>query len=292
MNTRRRFSQSLVGCLVLCVATLIGAQQSPPQPPAPPPVQQPIVAVDPQFNPASVERGQQLIVSQCGFCHGSNARGGSSGPDLTRSVLVQDDEGGTQLGEFLRTGRPDKGMPAFQLAADQVTDLATFLHAAIFLNANRRLYKVLDILTGDPKAGEAFFNGAGRCSMCHSTTGDLRGIGAKYEPVLLQQRLLMPRGARGAGPAGPPQPAHLDKNAIKVTVTLPSRQTISGALVRLTDFDVTLYDPASGRIRSWPRNGEMPKIDVVDPLQAHIDLWTKWSDGDMHNMTAYLAGLK
>jgi len=292
MNTTGRFSQSLFGCLVLCVATLIGAQQPSPQPPAQPPAQQPIVAVDPQFNPASVERGQQLIVSQCGFCHGSNARGGSSGPDLTRSVLVQDDEGGKQLGEFLRTGRPDKGMPAFQFAADHVTDLATFLHAAIFLNANRRLYKVLDILTGDPKAGEAFFNGAGRCSMCHSTTGDLRGIGARYEPVLLQQRLLMPRAARGAGPPGPPQPAHLDKNAIKVTVMLPSRQTVSGALVRLTDFDVTLYDPASGRIRSWPRNGEVPKIDVVDPLQAHIDLWTKWSDADMHNMTAYLAGLK
>ena len=32
--------------------------------------------------------------------------------------------------------------------------------------------------------------------------------------------------------------------------------------------------------------------DIVDPLQAHIDLWTKWTDADMHNMTAYLASLK
>ena len=154
----------------------------------------PITASDPQFDPASVGRGQELFVAQCGFCHGSNARGGSSGPDLTRSVLVQDDEGGRQLGEFLRGGRPDAGMPAFDLAAGQVTDVATFLHAAIFLNANRRLYQVLDILTGDPKAGEAFFNGAGRCGTCHSAAGDLKGIGAKHEPVALQQRLLMPRG--------------------------------------------------------------------------------------------------
>ena len=141
----------------------LGAQQAP-QPPARPP----ITASDPQFDPASVGRGQDLFVAQCGFCHGSNARGGSSGPDLTRSVLVQDDEGGRQLGEFLRGGRPDAGMPAFELAAGQVTDVATFLHAAIFLNANRRLYQVLDILTGDRKAGEAFFNGAGKCSTCHS----------------------------------------------------------------------------------------------------------------------------
>ena len=271
---------------VIVVATLgVRAQQPPQRPPATPPV----AAVDPQFDPASVNRGQQLLVGQCGFCHGSNARGGSSGPDLTRSVLVQDDEGGKQLGEFLRTGRPDGGMPAFQLPADQVADLATFLHAAIYQNANRRLYQVLDILTGDPKAGEAFFTGAGRCGACHSPTGDLKGVGAKYEAVVLQQRLLMPRGGRGSGP---PQPAYLDKNAIKVTVTLPSRQTMTGTLVRLTDFDVTLYDLSSEQIRSWLRDGDVPKVEIADPLQAHIDMWTKWTDADMHNMTAYLASLK
>jgi cytochrome c oxidase cbb3-type subunit III len=287
MKAATRSTRALCAGAVLILAMLggLGAQQPPRQPPPRPP----IAAVDPQFNAASVDRGQQLLVSQCAFCHGSNARGGSGGPDLTRSVLVQDDEGGRQLGEFLRTGRPDNGMPAFQLSADQVTDLATFLHAAIFQNANRRLYQVLDILTGDPKAGEAFFNGAGRCSTCHSPTGDLKGVGAKYEAVVLQQRLLMPRGGRGAGP---PQPAYLDKNAIKVTVTPPSRQTVTGALVRLTDFDVTLYDPKSEQSRSWLRNGDVPKIDVADPLQAHIDMWTRWTDTDMHNMTAYLAGLK
>jgi cytochrome c oxidase cbb3-type subunit 3 len=249
----------------------------------------PITATDPQFDPAAVERGSALFVAQCGFCHGSNARGGSSGPGLTRSALVQDDEGGKQLGPFLRTGRPDKGMPAFQLAPDQVGDIATFLHAAIFLNANRRLYQVLDILTGDPKAGEAYFAGAGKCATCHSPTGDLKGIGAKYDAVTLQGRILMPRGGRGAGP---PQPAYLDKNAIKASITLPSRQTISGVLVRLTDFDVTLYDPQTGQVRSWFRNGDVPKIELADPLQAHLDRLPGWTDDDMHNMTAYLAGLK
>lgn len=248
----------------------------------------PITATDPQFDQAAVERGSALFVGQCGFCHGSNARGGTTGPGLTRSALVQDDEGGKQLGTFLLTGRPDKGMPAFQLAPDQVGDIATFLHAAIFLNANRRLYQVLDILTGDPKAGEAYFAGAGKCATCHSPTGDLKGVGAKYDAVTLQGRLLMPRGGR----AGPPQPAYLDKNAIKASITLPSRQVISGVLVRLTDFDVTLYDPQTGQIRSWFRNGDAPKVELADPLQAHLDRLPGWTDADMHNMTAYLAGLK
>jgi cytochrome c oxidase cbb3-type subunit III len=270
------------GCAVLLLLTIgLGAQAPPPR--------QPIAAADTQFDPAAVERGSALLVSQCGFCHGSNARGGSSGPDLTRSALVQDDEGGQQLGVFLRAGRPDRGMPAFQLTAEQVGDLATFLHAAIFLNANRRLYQVLDILSGDPKAGQAYFAGAGKCATCHSADSDLKGVGAKYDAVTLQGRLLMPRGGRGAGP---PQPAHLDKNAIRASVTLPSRQTISGVLVRLTDFDVTLYDPQTGQVRSWFRNGDQPRVDIVDPLQAHLNMLPLWTDTDMHNMTAYLASLK
>jgi mono/diheme cytochrome c family protein len=281
-----RVSQAICAFGALFVATL-GARA---QQPAPQGGRQSVANVDPrQFDPAAVERGEQLLVAQCGFCHGSSARGGAGGPDLTRSALVQDDEGGRQLGEFLRAGRPDRGMPAFQLTSDQATDLATFLHAAIFLNANRRLYQILDIVTGDPKTGEAFFNGAGRCGSCHSATGDLRGVGAKYDPVMLQQRFLMPRGGRGAGP---PQPAYLDRNAIKATVTPSTGPAVTGALVRLTDFDVTLYDPATGQMRSWLRTNDSPKIVVTDPLQAHIDMWTKWTDADMHNMTAYLVSLK
>ncbi len=242
-----------------------------------------------QFDRAAVDRGRELLVNQCGFCHGANARGGSSGPDLTRSELVQSDEGGKDLGPFLRAGRPDKGMPAFELTPPQVKDLAEFLHASIFLNANRRLYKVLDILVGDPKAGEAYFNGVGKCSTCHSITGDLKGVGRKYEPVALQQKFLMPRGGRGEGP---PRPAYLDKSALRVTVTLPNRQAVKGVLVRLTDFDVTVYDPETSQTRSFARNGDVPKVDVFDPLQAHVDLWSRWTDADIHNMTAYLASLK
>ena len=75
-------------------------------------------------------------------------------------------------------------------------------------------------------------------------------------------------------------------------MTLPSGESVSGGLVRLTDFEVTLYDAGVGRMRSWLRNGDVPKVVVTDPLQAHLDHLTKWTDADMHNMTAYLARLK
>ena len=253
-----------------------------------PPQQQ---ALTPQTDTAAVDRGQKLLGDQCGFCHGANARGGSGGPDLTRSALVQTDEDGRQLGEFLAAGRPDKGMPKFDMPRAQVSDLAAFLHSAIYLNSNRRLYKILDIVVGDPKAGEAYFNGAGQCRSCHSPANDLKGIGAKYEPATLQGRLLLPRG-RERGPGQPPAPLYTEPTSIKAAVTLPSGETVSGGLVRLTDFEITIYDAKSNRSRSWLRTGDVPKVVVTDPLQAHVDHLTKWTDTEMHNMTAYLAGLK
>jgi len=259
--------KALVLVLIALAAGVAAAQTSPPQ-----------------FDPAAVERGQKLLGTECGFCHGQTARGGSGGPDLTRSEMVANDENGKQLGEFLQMGRPDRGMPKFNLTAAQVSDLATYLHATIGQAANRRLYKILDILVGDAKAGESFFYGTGKCVSCHSTQLDLRGIGAKYDATTLQQRMLMPRG-------GGPGPAYTDRNAIKVNVALPNGESAHGTLVRLTEFEITLYD-AQGRTQTWLRNGDAPRVTVTDPLQAHMDMLPKWTDTDMHNVTAYLAGLK
>ena len=267
-----------VTATIACAAVAIAATLSA-QPPAN------------EFDPAAVERGRQLLSTQCGFCHGANARGGSSGPDLTRSARVQTDEGGAQLGQFLRAGRPDRGMPAFDFTAAQMADLAMFLHSAIRANANRRAYRILDVLVGDARAGEVYFNGEGRCATCHSPQRDLRGIGAKYDPPTLQNRMVLPRGAVAA-PNRLPEPAYLDRNAIRATITTAGGESITGAVVRLTDFDVAIYDPASGQTRTWLRSGDVPKVVVTDPLQAHVDHLAKWTDAEMHNVTAYLAGLK
>jgi cytochrome c oxidase cbb3-type subunit III len=261
---------------------LVGAKQPPADnPPAP-------QGGNTQLDQAAVERGQQMFVAQCGFCHGSKATGGQSGPDLIRSVIVMGDEAGKQLGEFLKVGRPDKGMPKFDLSQEQARDIATFLHQRIAAVIERGDYKILNILVGDAKAGEAFFNGAGKCNTCHSPTGDLQGIGAKYDPVALQGRIVMPRGRGGRrGAAG----GQALRSFPTVTVTLPSGKSFTGLLLRVTDFDVVLRDD-SGTLRSFTRDGDTPKVEVKDPLQAHIDMLSKWKDSDLHNMTAYLVTLK
>src|SRR3954468_1070403 len=72
------------------------------------------------YPPELVQQGRTLFRQYCSFCHGRNATGGESGPDLTRSKLLAADKNGDQIGPVVRNGRPDKGMPRFDLSDDQI----------------------------------------------------------------------------------------------------------------------------------------------------------------------------
>ena len=76
-----------------------------------------------------------------------------------------------------------------------------------------------------------------------------------------------------------------------VTVTLASGQVFSGVLENVDDFNVALRD-ASGEYRSFTRSGGNPKVEIHDPLKDHSELLSKYTDSDIHNVTAYLASLK
>jgi cytochrome c oxidase cbb3-type subunit 3 len=252
----------------------------------PPPITEGNARLVVTFDPAVVARGRDLFVASCGFCHGRDARGTGVGPDMTTSSVVLNDEGGKGLGQFLQVGRPQKGMPPFPgLSAEQVSDIATFLHSAVAEAHSRAFKPGANVVVGDAAAGQAYFNGAGKCSTCHSPDKDLKGIGSKLDGATLQDRIVYP-GARGSGTS--PLPVETPKT---VKVTLSSGQVVSGTLVSITDFYVTLTD-ANGNRRSFARDNDAPKVEVSDPLQAHLDLMTKLTDKDMHDLTAYLATLK
>src|SRR5215471_18749720 len=58
-----------------------------------------------EYPVAQIQAGSTRFVSECGFCHGRDAAGGETGPDLTRSILVAEDTRGDKLGPLVRTGR-------------------------------------------------------------------------------------------------------------------------------------------------------------------------------------------
>src|SRR6201996_5013138 len=82
----------------------------------------------PTANPAALESGKSQFLQQCGFCHGRDAGGGETGPDLTRSKLVADDVAGNQIGVVVRNGRPEKGMPRFNVSDQELAALVAFIH--------------------------------------------------------------------------------------------------------------------------------------------------------------------
>lgn len=235
---------------------------------------------------AVAARGEKLYAPNCAFCHGVDARGAEA-PSLVRSEIVLHDDKGELIGPVLREGRPPV-MPSFPaLTSDQIAEIAEFLHMQIEKAANRGLYGTIfairSIVTGDPQAGEAFFNGAGGCRNCHSVTGDLTHIASRYQPVNLQNRWLWPggggRGGRGGG----------GSQTTPATITLKSGERITGTIKRLDDFDVSIWD-AAGNYRWWPR--DQVKVEIPDRLAAHRQLLDTLTDTNVHDVTAYLVTLK
>ncbi|HZI79662.1 MAG TPA: c-type cytochrome [Vicinamibacterales bacterium] len=230
-----------------------------------------------------IDTGRTRFAAQCGFCHGRDAAGGEGGTDLTRSTLVSEDVNGNTIGPLVRSGRPDKGMPAFTLSDADITAIVAFIHdqrdQAASATGGRRAVDLSDLQTGNADAGRRYFETA--CARCHSTTGDLKGVATRYVGLPLLQRMLYPgSGGRGAGPA-PKPPA--------VRVTQRDGQVVTGALAYRDEFTISITD-ANGWRRSWPTADVTFTVD--DRLQAHVEQLGKYTDGDMHDVLAYLQTLK
>lgn len=227
-----------------------------------------------------IQTGELRFGAQCGFCHGRDAAGGEIGPDLTRSELVAQDVRGDKLGPLVRTGRVDAGMPAFQLSDVELISITAFLHRqmdqASILGGGRRSVEPEDLATGNAADGRAYFNGAGGCSGCHSATGDLAGVARRYQGLTLLERMLYPSGR--PAPAPP-----------KAIFTLASGQTVIAPLTAEDEFSVTVLDPL-GAPQTYQRNAV--KVKVENPMAAHFEQLSKYTDASMHNIFAYLDTLK
>jgi mono/diheme cytochrome c family protein len=220
--------------------------------------------------------GDALFQQHCSFCHGRDAAGGESGPDLTRSRLVRTDIGGDKISAIVRNGVPGTKMPAFVFSDHEMATLAAFIHEAAGKAASapggRRGVDVADLQTGNVEAGKRYFDGPGGCAKCHSATGDLAGIASRLEGLQLEEQMLYPKGAKS-----------------RVNVTLPSGQQVSGILEYQDEFTIGLRE-SSGTYRSWPT--AKVKYTVDSPVDAHVEQFSKYTDADIHNLMAYIQTLR
>lgn len=277
---------SLVAVLLLGGLTMIRAQDKP--------VFQ--IPRSPVVDQAAHDRGRALWALHCVECHGSQARGSEKGPNIIRTKTVNYDRSSAQAGSvlepFLQAGHPTmSGKASASFTPDDAIALANFLRQRV--NDTMRgspLFTAGDILVGDAKAGEAYFNGEGGCAKCHTAAArSLAGIATRLPaPVDLQQRMLFPAagGGRGRGRGG----RGANPNPILVTITPASGAAMSGAFVEESDFHVTFRD-AEGSIRVVRRAPGM-KVVRTHPLQAHIDLLDRITDKQIHDLVAYLETMK
>lgn len=262
-------------CVFTLAAFAYGQNQAPARPKSTVGSQGPL-PVHEVFSAAAIDAGGSLFQQHCAFCHGRDAGGGETGPDLTRSKLVFDDKNGEAIGAIIRNGRLEKGMPKFTLGDAEVTNLVAFVHSqqdkALSQSGNRKGVDTSDLQTGNAEAGKKYFNGAGTCAKCHSATGDLAGVATRYEGLKLEQQMLYPRNVKA-----------------KASVTARNGKTSTGTLVFQDEFTIALTD-ANGVYHSWNKRDVTYKVDA--PAKAHVELFDKYTDDDIHNLMAYIQTLR
>jgi cytochrome c oxidase cbb3-type subunit 3 len=243
----------------------------------------------PLADQATRDRGKLLYEINCRSCHGADLRGGETGgPNLLRSQLALTDLHGELIIPVVQQGRQTPGMPAMpalSLPAPDIVAIAEYIHAVQATARGQGSPPAgppiqLNILVGDAKAGEAYFNKT--CTTCH-TRQRLQGIATRIpDPMQLQNTWVAGGGGRGGRGGGSP---------VTVVVTLPDSQRFEGPLVRYDDFIVILTMP-DGTQRSFARNGDLPKVEVKDPRDGHRKLLPTYTDKDLHDVTAFLVTLK
>jgi cytochrome c oxidase cbb3-type subunit 3 len=233
-----------------------------------------------------VAHGKALYGINCQACHGSDLRGGDmGGPNLLRSQVALTDKKGELIIPIIQGARMAQGMPNLGLNNEDAGAVAAYVRSVIGTIGSQGTppgqKKALNVVVGDASRGQAYFEA--HCSSCHSATEDLKGLATTYpDAAQLQVRWL-------TGGGGSTQPRPASKATVDVTVAPGNK--VSGELVHIDDFLVTLKQ-SDGSERSFIRKGAIPAVVVRDPMNAHREMLSHYTDGDIHDVTAYLVTLK
>ena len=246
-------------------------------------------------DPALIERGRGIYSATCTACHGADLRGGQlGGPNLLRSLVVLNDQEGELILPIVRGSRAERGMPPLPLSDDDVKAVAEYIHSVLSTSGRQGMPPPSEapppnIVIGNATAGQAYF--AAKCASCHSPTGDLQGLATRVPDPKTLQTLWVSGGAVAGRGRGAPAAGGRVRKPVTVTVTDASGQKVSGNLVRIDHFIVTLA-LEDGTIRSFRRVGSTPKVEIQDPLAGHKALLQVLTEKDIHDTTAYLVTLK
>jgi len=215
-----------------------------------------------------VEAGRARFNIRCAGCHGQDGLGGERAPAIANgSRLGLDND--NALRNLVQHGIADKGMPAFDVSADELNQLAAFA-----LSRMQPLGKTA--LSGDAKAGAALFFGKAGCSQCHMIWGrgsvngpDLTEAARKLTLAQVETALLKP--AVGSG-------------GFQVATIRTAKGEVIRGFIRnegSADLEIQSFD---GRLRSLSKN-QLERIER-EP-RSIMPAWTG-SREDMRDLVKFL----
>jgi cytochrome c oxidase cbb3-type subunit III len=237
----------------------------------------------PPEDPVVVEHGKAAYAQYCQQCHSADMRGTETSPNLLRSQDALIDKHGEQLVPIMRGESTDFPGHKTDISPEDAQAVTAYIHTLLAQigsqgRAPGDASRQPNILVGDAERGKAYF--AKSCANCHSATGDLNGFANK----VTNHQLLQAAWLRGT---------YLGAKTPQATVTVTERDKppVSGVLIHIDDFIVTLQLP-DGSLATFRRNADAPQVVVKDPLEAHRALLPMYTDQDIHDVTAYLVTLK
>jgi len=133
--------------------------------------------------------GKRIYENRCSRCHGADATGGESGPNIVSAIASRSDK---DLAAFLKEGRPAKGMPAFNdIDNDEMKFLVPYLRSLAPIVRNTPLPtapRKVNTTTGQTLEGRVM--GEGMSDLQLRTADDhlrlLRKSGNAYKVVTSQ----------------------------------------------------------------------------------------------------------
>jgi cytochrome c oxidase cbb3-type subunit 3 len=236
----------------------------------------------PPEDPVVVERGKVAYEKYCQQCHSADMRGTETNPNLLRSQDALLDQHGEQLAPIMRGENPDFPGHKTEISQEDAAAVSAYIHTVLAeIGSQGRApgdaSRQPNILVGNAEQGKQYFDKS--CAGCHSPTGDLSGFASRVSsPKLLQAAWL-----RGTYLGAQVQP-------VTVTVTEAKKPPVEGILIHADDFIVTLQT-SDGGLLTFRRSGDT-QVVIHDPLEAHRLLLPKYTDQDIHDVTAYLVTLR
>jgi alcohol dehydrogenase (cytochrome c) len=226
-------------------------------------------------NADAISEGRTLFRSECSYCHGIDARGGSRGPDLAAGRSVQGDSD-ESLFNTITEGISGTEMPPNNLDDDEIWGIVAYLRS---LRGSPSAPPA-----GDARAGETLFFGTATCSQCHMVNGrggrmgpDLSRIGAARTPAVIAENIRTPSKELLAGYE---TVSTVGRTGTRVVGVRRNEDTFT---VQVMDINENLHLLSKDDLKeiTYPKRSLMP--DFPDE---------RLNASDLQNLVAYLDSLR